>query len=92
MGAETRKTTLPSEPETATDSVGLEDGGSIRPGDTPPSEDSMSGAVGDAPGTPNHGPVSGNRTPMIIALSILGLIVLAVLGYGAAELIGYLRA
>jgi len=34
----------------------------------------MSGAVG-TPDTPNVGPVSGNRTPMIIALSVLGVIV-----------------
>jgi len=79
----------PSQPGPA--APGLEDGGSVTPGDTPPGEDSMSGAVGGVHGTPNHGPVSGNRTPMIITLALLGVIVLAVLGYGVAELIGYAR-
>ncbi|MCW2779533.1 MAG: hypothetical protein JWN17_3258 [Frankiales bacterium] len=70
---------------------GLEAGGGVQPGDTPPSADSMSGAVGDdRKNTPNMGPVSGNRTPMIITLAILGLIVLAVIGYGVAEITSYL--
>ncbi len=39
----------------------------------------MSGATGDdRRNTPNMGPVSGNRTPMIIALSVLAFMVLAV--------------
>ncbi len=59
---------------------GLEAGGGVQPGDTPPSADSMSGAGGDdrRGDTPNMGPVSGNRTPMIIALSILALFVVMV--------------
>ena len=58
---------------------GLESGAGVTPGDTPPSADSMSGAAGDARrDTPNMGPVSGNRTPMIFTLVVLGLIVLAV--------------
>ena len=49
----------------------------VDPGDTPPNSDQMSGAVGDdRKNTPNMGPVSGNRTPMIITLVILGLFVL----------------
>ena len=36
----------------------------------------MSGSVGDH--SPSDGPVSGNRTPMIIALGALGLVVLMV--------------
>ncbi len=59
---------------------GLEPGKGVAPGDTPPSADSTSGAAGDdrRGATPNMGPVSGNRTPMILTLVVLGLIVLAV--------------
>ena len=54
-------------------------GGGVDPGDTPPNADSMSGAAGDdRTSTPNMGPVSGNRTPMIIALAVLAFMVLAV--------------
>ena len=70
---------------------GLEAGGGVRPGDTPPSADSMSGAVGDdRKNTPNMGPVSGNRTPMIITLVVIGLFVLLVVGYGVAQIAAYL--
>lgn len=58
--------------------AGLGDGDRIVPGDTPPNADQMSGAAGDSRReTPNMGPVNGNRTPMIIALSVLALIVIA---------------
>ena len=72
-------------PETT---AGLEPGGGVQPGDTPPSADSMSGAAGDdrRGDTPNMGPVSGNRTPMIFALSILALLVLAVAAFTVASL------
>ncbi len=67
--------------------AGLEPGGGVGPGDTPPSSDSMSGATGeDRRNNPNMGPVSGNRTPMIITLVILGLIVLAAAGFTVASL------
>ena len=59
-------------------SPGLQGGGSVDPGDTPPSEGSMSGAAPDAHKAPNMGPVSGNRTPMFIALGFIALIVLSV--------------
>ena len=50
--------------------AGLDSGGGVQPGDTSPDSDSMSGATGDdRRNTPNMGPVSGNRTPMIIALA-----------------------
>ncbi len=66
---------------------GLEPGGEVQPGDTPPSADSMSEASGGARDeTPNMGPVSGNRTPMIITLSVLGLIVLLAAGFIVASL------
>lgn len=48
------------------------------PGDTPPDAGQMSGAAGDAHKAPNMGPVSGNRTPMIIALSVLALFVVMI--------------
>ena len=67
----------PMSPDPA-QSPGLEDGGSIAPGDTPPSEGSMSGAAGDAHKAPNMGPVSGNRTPMFIALGAIAVMVLMV--------------
>ena len=39
----------------------------------------MSGTVGDdRKNTPNMGPVSGNRTPMIITLAVLALFVVMV--------------
>ena len=58
------------------ETAGLQAGSGVDPGDTPPSEGSMSGAAGSD--GPNMGPVSGNRTPMIIALSVLAVIVLMV--------------
>jgi hypothetical protein len=59
--------------------AGLDAGGAgVQPGDTPPNADSMSGAVGDdRKNTPNMGPVSGNRTPMFIALGFIAFIAIA---------------
>ena len=58
---------------------GLDKGAGVEPGDTPPDADQMSGAAGDARrGTPNMGPVSGNRTPMIVTLVVLAIIVVMV--------------
>ena len=58
---------------------GLDEGVGVERGDTPPNADQMSGAAGDARrGTPNMGPVSGNRTPMIIALVVLAIVVVMV--------------
>ena len=69
---------------------GLEAGGGVQPGDTPPAADSMSGALGDDRRTkPNMGPISGNRTPMIFTLVIVGLFVLMVVGYGIAQIVAY---
>ena len=55
--------------------AGLSPGGGTEPGDTPPGSDSMSGTTG---GTYSDGPVSGNRTPMFIALGAVGVIVVMV--------------
>ena len=48
------------------------------PGETPPDAGQTSGAAGDARKAPNMGPVSGNRTPMIVTLVILGIFVVMV--------------
>jgi hypothetical protein len=37
---------------------------------------------------PNVGPVSGNRTPMIVTLLILGVFVLAIMGLVLASVAG----
>ena len=68
---------------------GLEPGGGIAPGDTPATAGQMSGTAPDAHKAPNMGPVSGNRTPMIITLTLIGIMVLLVLGYGIAEIAAY---
>jgi len=71
-------------------SPGLEGGGGVQPGDTPPNADSMSGAAGSRDQTPNQGPATPNRTPMVITLVFIALVTLAVLGYGVAEIYAYL--
>ena len=72
------KTSDAGDPDPAV-TAGLDSGGGVAPGDTPPMSDSMSGTSGDSQReTPNMGPVSGNRTPMVIALGALALIVIMV--------------
>lgn len=51
--------------------------GPAGPADTPDSG-SMSGTSPDAQKAPNMGPVSGNRTPMLIALAVLAFFVIAI--------------
>lgn len=58
--------------------AGLQSGGGIDPGDTPATAGQMSGTAPDDRKAPNMGPVSGNRTPMIITLVVLGIFVLMV--------------
>ncbi len=77
------------DPDPAT-TAGLEAGGGVQPGETPPNSDQMSGAAGDRQKTPNKGPAIGNRTPMIITLVFIGLIVIMTLVYGIAEISSYL--
>ena len=51
--------------------------GPAGPADTPDSG-SMSGTSPDAQKAPNMGPVSGNRTPMLITLAVLAFFVIAI--------------
>ncbi|CAA9337186.1 MAG: hypothetical protein AVDCRST_MAG07-2134 [uncultured Frankineae bacterium] len=75
---ERAKTSESGDPDPAV-TAGLGRGGGVDPGDTPAMADSMSGTAGDdRKNTPNMGPVSGNRTPMIIALSILAIFVVMI--------------
>ena len=64
------------DPDPAT-TAGLQGGGGVDPGETPPMAGSMSGTAGDDRKAPNMGPVSGNRTPMFITLGVLAFFVIA---------------
>ena len=68
-------------------STGLDAGGSVPSGETPPDSGSMSGASPDARDAPNMGPVSGNRTPMVIALSVLAVFVVMIAVIAGASFI-----
>ena len=63
-------------PEPA-DTPGLTPGGSVVQGDTPPAAASEPAATSDESGTPNQGPTEGNRTPMVVGLVVLAVVVAA---------------
>lgn len=71
------------------DTPGLEPGGAVAPGDTPPgaSQDAATGV--DRRRLPNQQPATPNRTPMIVTLVVLAIIVVAVVGYGIAQITAY---
>ncbi|WP_231861055.1 MULTISPECIES: DUF6480 family protein [Frankia] len=81
-GARSRAAGSPVDPDPAR-TPGLEPGGGVPPGETPPGEDSTGGAVGGD--QPNAEPVTPNRTPMIIALIAVGMVVLLVAAFFLAE-------
>ncbi len=73
-----------TDPNPAT-TPGLEPGAGVPPGETPPEADQMSFSKDTRAYTPNQSAVASNRTPMVIALVVLGAFTaLVVLGLIAA--------
>lgn len=70
--------------------AGLEVGGGVVPGDTPPAAGSESQASEDRHKTPNQGPSNPSRLPNILGLTALAILVLGVIGYAIANVIAYL--
>ncbi len=73
------------------DTIGLEAGGGVAPGDTPPIESSIPESPDYSASTPNQSRKWPTRTPAVVTITLVALLVLALLVYGGAELVGYLR-
>jgi hypothetical protein len=74
------------------ESTGLEPGGGVDPGDTPPDAGSMTGATSSEPtGTLSNQapPDGGGRAPMIIGLTFIALVTVAVLVYAVVEILAF---
>lgn len=69
---------------------GLEVGGGVAPGDTPPAAGSESQASEDRQKTPNQGPSNPSRLPNILGLTALAILVIGVIGYAIANVIAYI--